>query len=198
MDSLKDISFREDSLLFTLLQQDDEVAFNRIYNKYYAMVYQFAVGYLKDDDMSQDIVQQVFLQLWESKKKITLQHNLQNDLYSMAKHCVLQTLREKNKEVEIAYDLKYFGSSDTNVAAMEKKKDVLYEAIERLPKQKKIICMMKLADELNNEEIAARLGISVSTIKAHYNQALRFIHLYLTKKNVVWILLLKLITINMK
>lgn len=47
MDSLKDISFREDSLLFTLLQQDDEVAFNRIYNKYYAMVYQFAVGYLK-------------------------------------------------------------------------------------------------------------------------------------------------------
>lgn len=193
MDPLKEISFKEDNLLFSLLQQGDEVAFNKIYNKYHAMIFQFTISYLKDEDLSRDIVQQVFLQLWESRKKIILKCNLQNYLYSMAKHCVLQMLREKNKEVEMAYNLKYFGYSETNIVALEKQKDILYEAIEQLPKQKKIICMMKLVDELNNEEIADKIGVSVSTIKAHYNQALRFIRLYVIKKNVIWLLLLKLI-----
>lgn len=176
--------------LFIRLQQGDEVAFNQIYQKYYQMLYHLAMDYLKDNYLVEDVIQQVFLKLWEVREHIVIQNDLGNYLYTMAKHYILQTIRKKNSEVLQYYELSRLYHQEDKIKE-EKKIEALYQAIEKLPEQKKTICLLKINEKASNEEISQRLGISIQTVKNHYNQALRFLRSNLEEKFFILIILFK-------
>lgn len=172
----------EDSALFILLKKRDKEAFSVIYQKYHRYLYSLALKYLKSSQMAEDVVQHVFVKLWESTDNIHIEINLKNYLYTMTKNHILNTIRDRKEEVSYNYmnaQMDIPGHDDI-VKKMEEEQmhDLLYKRIDLLPPQKKEVCMRKLKTSDSNQQIADKMGISVHTVKSHYQESLKILRSY--------------------
>lgn len=153
-----------------------------IYQKYHRYLYTLALKYLKSSQMAEDVVQHVFVKLWESTDNIHIEINLKNYLYTMTKNHILNTIRDRKEEVSYNYmnaQMDIPGHNDI-VKKMEEEQmhDLLYKRIDLLPPQKKEVCMRKLKTSDSNQQIADKMGISVHTVKSHYQESLKILRSY--------------------
>lgn len=187
----------DDYELFLRIRDKDTEALGSIYDKYHRLIYAIALDYLKDTTLAEDVVQQTFLDFWEESSHIMIRRSVSNYLYAMAKSLILRTIREKNKEVEIAYELSFIqGNEDRDIEEKiiaERNYRELCKAIDKLPPKVRDVCMMKMKGNMNNEAISERLGCSVKTVKNNYNNAIRFLRNYLKGRIVYFVLLLIMI-----
>jgi RNA polymerase sigma factor (sigma-70 family) len=91
---MPDYNRNEDHALFILLKKSDKEAFSAIYAKYHCYLYALAFKYLKDSGMAEDVLQHVFVKLWESTADIHIEINLKNYLYTMTKNFILNLIRD--------------------------------------------------------------------------------------------------------
>jgi len=176
---------KEDEELLSLLNKGSEDAFSVIFNRYNKLLYTLAFNYLKSDDSAKNAVQAVFMKLWESRSILNISINLRNYLYTMLKNHVLNEIRNNNLAIEKNYEIaRSMQESEDDTFAKLADKDMiqkLYEAINKLPAQKRLICQLKLQGDLSNQEIADKMHLSVPTVKTHYNQAIKMLREYFTK-----------------
>lgn len=183
-----------DEELLSLLQSSNEDAFTAIYERYHKLLYAVAWKYMKDKEYARDAVQQVFLKLWESRSLLHISINLKNYLFTMLKNHLLNEIRNNYTAMEKNYELVQEPVEYENelLSHLEEKEMMqqLYQAIETLPEQKRLVCIHKLKYNLSNQEIAEKMNISVPTVKTHYSQAIKLLREYLNK---IYILLLCLL-----
>lgn len=76
---------------------------------------------------------------------------------------------------------------DNLIEKLEKRElmSSFYKAVDMLPVQKRDICLMKVQEELTNQEIAERMNLSVNTIKTHYSEALKLLRIHLSKMLII-------------
>lgn len=188
------MSGRSDDELLCLLRKGDEKAFTEIYERYHKQLYIVAYKYLKDKDMSKDAIQQIFLKLWELRMLFNIQINLRNYLFTMLKNYLLNEIRNNYTALEKNYELAQQTTEyeDEILSKLEKKEltTQLYQAIDKLPEQKKIICLYKLTDGLSNQEIAEKMQISIPTVKTHYSQAIKHLRNHFDKLLLILISIL--------
>lgn len=174
----------EDKHLFSLLKQGNQDAFTQIYNKYSSMLYNLSYRYLQERDQAEDAVQQVFLHLWEVHSTCHIRANLRNYLYTMTKNYLLNTIRGTNSTI-VRGDKKELEQNNIIDDSLqekleeEKKFSYLYWAVKQLPGSKREICLLKIYEGLNNQEIADKLNISINTVKCYYTQSLRLLKYHL-------------------
>jgi len=107
----------------------------------------------------------------------------------MTKNHVLNLIRNENsaisKNYEIAQSTPVY--EDNLIEKLEKKElmSSFYKAVDMLPAQKRDICLMKVQEELTNQEIAERMNLSVNTIKTHYSEALKLLRIHLSKMLII-------------
>lgn len=171
-----------DEVLVDSLRQGNEQAFATIWERYHRMLYALAFKYLKDQDAAQDALQQVFLKLWETRGMLTIRVNLKNYLYTMLKNHVLNEIRNHNCAIEKYYELaqeaeEYEEEIIRKIEDREMKQEIR-KAKDRLPFQKRQVCLLKWNEALSNQEIAERMRISVPTVKSHYSEALKLLRKY--------------------
>ena len=152
-------SYIADDELFARVQKGDEKAFTMVYGRYNKLIYVLAYRYLLDKARAEDVVQYVFVKLWEYRRELRIGVSLKNFLFTMAKNHVLNLIRNENAALEKAYEIAQ------QVPAYEKKE----------------ICLMKLRGDMSNQEIADRLHVSVNTVKSHYQEALKMLRRELLK-----------------
>ena len=186
-----DYSRNEDHALFILIRKRDKEAFSMIYQKYHRYLFALALKYLKDTHLAEDAVQHVFVKLWESTRDIHIEINLKNYLYTMTKNYILNFIRDHREMVSLNYvnaQVDVSGQEDIQ-QAMENRQmqDILYKGIEQLPPQKKEVCKRKLETNDSNQQIAEKMGISVHTVKSHYQESLKLLRGYF--ENIRMILL---------
>ena len=162
-----------------------------IYQKYHRYLFALALKYLKDTHLAEDAVQHVFVKLWESTRDIHIEINLKNYLYTMTKNYILNFIRDHREMVSLNYvnaQVDVSGQEDIQ-QAMENRQmqDILYKGIEQLPPQKKEVCKRKLETDDSNQQIAEKMGISVHTVKSHYQESLKLLRGYF--ENIRMILL---------
>lgn len=185
-----------DEQLFGLVGQGDGQAFKLVYEKYHKQLYVLAYRYLMDRERAEDAVQNVFAKLWEYRDRLNIGISLRNFLFTMTKNHVLNVIRDENAALEKQYELaqRIAEYDDDLVEKLEKQErmSLFYDAVEKLPPQKRQICKLKVEEELSNKEIAQRMGLSVNTIKTHYAEALKAIRRALAEKliNVIVLILL--------
>lgn len=174
-----------DHELLALLQKGNEQAFTAIYERYHKLLYVMAYKYLKENDVAKDTVQQLFLKLWEARAVLNITLNLRNYLYTMLKNHVLNEIRNRQTALEKNYCLAQETVEYENeiLTKLEEKEMTgrLYEAIDRLPEQKRAVCLYKLKDNLSNQEIALKMQISLPTVKTHYSQAIKLLREHFDK-----------------
>lgn len=172
----------EDHALFLLIKKRDKQAFTVVYQKYHTYLYALALRYLKNTDMAEDAVQHVFVKLWENTVKMDVQINLKNYLYTMTKNYILNQIRNHKDTISI-----YYANAQQEIAddgeflkLLEEIQlsEELQRGIENLPAQKKEICKLKMDEDISNQEIADRMGISINTVKSHYQESVKMLRKY--------------------
>jgi RNA polymerase sigma-70 factor (ECF subfamily) len=175
----------EDHALFLLIKKGDDKAFVVVYQKYHSYLYSLALRYLKDVEAAEEAVQHVFVKLWESTRHIEIEINLKNYLYTMTKNYILNYFRDNKKMVSINYvnAQEEISGDDDFPALLEEMQlsEILKQGIEQLPPQKKEICKMKMEGNISNQEIADRMGISIHTVKSHYQESIKMLRNYFRK-----------------
>lgn len=179
----------DDNELFALISEGDYSAFTLVYHKYHKLLYVLAYRYLLNQPMAEDVVQQIFTCFWEYRSELTIGVSLKNYLYTMTKNHVLNLIRNQNTALIKNYELSQTISNteDNFVEKLEEKEmmSLFYQAVDSLPIQKRQVCLMKIREELSNQEIAEKMNLSVNTIKTHYSEALKMLRAHLSKLLII-------------
>ncbi|MEY8722969.1 RNA polymerase sigma-70 factor [Bacteroides stercorirosoris] len=187
--STPQISELNDEALFALIEKGDERAFTQAYDRYHKLLYVLAYRYLMNVNMAEDVVQHVFSRLWEFRTELRVGISLKNYLFTMTKNHVLNLIRNENTAITKNYEMAQFAPAyeDNLIENLEKKELMsnFYKAVDMLPVQKREICLMKVREELTNQEIAERMKLSVNTVKTHYSEALKLLRVHLRKMLII-------------
>lgn len=174
-----------DEVLFAKVERGDVDAFVGIYNKYHKLLYVLAYRYMASHEKAEDAVQHVFTRFWEYRTELHVGVSLRNYLITMTKNHILNVIRNENNAIAKNYEIAQSTPEyeDVLVENMEKKElmSLFYKALDMLPLQKREVCLMKVRDELTNQEIAERMKLSINTIKTHYSEALKLLRVYLRR-----------------
>lgn len=153
------------NLLFHKIKNGDAKAFEQLFNQLYPSMCIVAREYVNDDGVAEDIAQEAFIKLWNSREKIENITSMKSFLYVMVKNLCLNHLKREK------LGRKYTDSLDKsellqfkNQIIEEETYRILRQAIEELPKQSSKVMMLSLTG-LQNQEIAERLNVSVNTVK---------------------------------
>ena len=154
--------------LFRSLNQGDEQAFDLLYEHYWERLYSFAYKMIQDQELVEDIVQEVFFDLWNRRKQLSDIENPLAFLFQATKFQVYKILRNKNYEsnyfryLESAIDELY--SPDEKIYAREKL-HLVDRLVANLPEKRKKIFRLRYEDNLSTKEISLLLNISQKTVQ---------------------------------
>ena len=157
------------------IQHKDLVTFEHYYKEHYKYFYLLACKYLKNAQLAEEIVNDVFLKIWEDVGKIHLDTSLKSYI---SKAVINRSLNELNKnKKETAFRTELAAKPDEIFELKEIEENELrirlYKAIDQLPEQCKKVFEMSRFEELKQQEIADKLGISIKTVKNHITIALK-------------------------
>jgi RNA polymerase sigma-70 factor (family 1) len=175
-------SAKEDSQLAGLIKAGNQMAFACIFDRYNKKMYLFAFRYLKNREMAEDAVQQVFVNFWINREKIREQLNIRSFLFTSIKNLILNKIRDHKREISRNYE--YLMNSESELSSYENLEEYLEmttlieRAKENLSPQRKEIFRLKIAESCTNQDIANRLNISINTVKVQYYSILKEIREY--------------------
>jgi RNA polymerase sigma-70 factor (ECF subfamily) len=158
----------------------DQQAFELLFRKYYVRLCGFANKFLNNPDEAQDIVQEVFSNIWENRELIDSDNSLKAYIFKITQNLSINKLRRKEVESKYTeiYKLVYVDhkefSSHESLLAKELEEDII-QAIDKLPPECSKVFKMSRVDGLKYHEIAKVLNISVKTVETQMSKALRIL-----------------------
>jgi RNA polymerase sigma-70 factor (ECF subfamily) len=158
-------------------KQGDAAAYDTLYRSYCKKMYSFSLGIVKDPETAGEIVQEVFVKLWEKRSQIDTDFNFENYLYTMTLNSIRKFYRKKSVEHKVKdyllnNSIEILDNVDSSLIYNE-----LYELanrmIERLPPRRRIVYKLSRQDDMEIKEIARKLNISTRTVENHLTSALK-------------------------
>ncbi|MDP4188941.1 MAG: RNA polymerase sigma-70 factor [Bacteroidota bacterium] len=163
--------------LIALIAQGDSDAFRKFYNRYFQKVFQFSRYFIKSEDLIQEIVSDVFLNLWNNRKKLPEIENLDSYLYTITKNKTFDYLDKISRKPEFVRDLPLGiltqESNPEEILLTEELEQTINSAIDELPEQCKLIFLMSREEGLKYKDIAQILSISEKTVNAQIVTAIK-------------------------
>ncbi len=171
---------RPNSELVKLLKKGDVVAFDAIYNKYCRKLHGFVLMYLKQEEDAEEIVQEVFIKIWNSRDKIDVYASFESFLFTIAYNATMSLLRKRMTEAksrEYLKSVQQIEGAEEVIEELQFKElnDQLESLLERLTPRQKEIFQLSREEGLTHAEIAQKLNISESTVNNHLVTILKFL-----------------------
>ena len=171
-----------DSQLTGLLKKGDRDAFTAIYERFFAVLYIHAFNRLKDKDEAKDVVQNLFIKLWNKRDSADFS-NLSNYLYTAVRNGVMNVVSHK------AVESKYISTLPQSVVIADcitdhrlrerQLADIIAKEIELLPPKMREVFQLSRFHNLSHKEIAEQLGISEQSVRSHVKNALKILRVRL-------------------
>ncbi len=176
---MQKLSHCDDEHLVQEIKAGNMLAFDEVYRKYSKRLFRFSYNLLKSKEDAENIVQDVFLNLWANRHKIEKGTSLKYYIYTIAYHASINIIRKKLKESDYLEHLMSLQEPleeavDLQVEFRELD-EKLKSIIDALPDRQKEVYILHRVERLKYSEISERLGISVNTIENHMSRALRTI-----------------------
>lgn len=176
--------------LLLLIKKDDKVAFYNLYERYSKKLYAFVLKYLKQDCDAEEIVQEVFVKIWESRSKIDVDSSFDSFLFTIGYNATISLFRKRlnqKKYLDHIKSIQYIDNAANFIEEIELNE--LNQRVELLlneltPRQKEIFQLSR-SEGLSHSEIANKLNITVNTVKKHMTNSLVFL-----KKNIYMVLIM--------
>lgn len=187
----------DDESIWKNIQQKDIKAFENYYKEHYKSFFLIACKYLKDSTLAEEVVNDVFIKIWEDGNKISLEVSLKSYIYKAVINRSINMLQKIKKDQKLQEDLCFIFDKSYELMKIEENELAirLYTAIDNLPEQCRKVFEMSRFEGLKQQEIADRLGISIKTVKNHITHALKELNKSMDNYMILIILTLLVIKI---
>jgi len=168
-----------DKAIIKRFTEGDAIAFDEIFAFYSKKLYHFALGLVKDRAVAEDIIQQVFVELWEKRGLVNINLSFENYIFTITYNSIRKYFRNKSIEIRVKDYLihnstEIIENTDSSVIY-----DELFElaknTIEKLPPKRKIVYKLSRQEGMKINEIACKLNITKKTAENHLSMALKFL-----------------------
>lgn len=175
------------------LKSGNERALKLIMEQWYSKLYNFAMGYLKNERNAEEVMQDVFLQLWDSREKLADTTSINAYLFTLTRNRCIDVIRRERLIIQFHTDKKdaYAYLTNSYHALSDPILDHIFErefqeeidkTVSSLPDQCQNVFYLSREKGLKNKEISELLQISQKTVETHITKALKTIRLTLEKK----------------
>lgn len=164
-----------DQKLIKQISDGNELAFAHFYDKHWDALFISAYKVLKDKEVCKDIVQEVFLTVWE-KPNLGKVQNIKAYLHQTVRFKVLMALRKdkiSEKHLETIQEL--VANTTEEQLDLKELSENIERSIDSLPEKCRNVFRLSRIEHLTNQEIADKLGISIRTVETHISNALKHI-----------------------
>ncbi|MFI1745666.1 RNA polymerase sigma factor [Thalassobellus sediminis] len=156
------------------LKNGDSHAFKELFDLYYLPLSTYSLKYCDSFSLAEDIVQDLFIKLWNDKLYLNFDKKIGPYLFKAVKNNTLQQIKSKYvfESIEGLVN-KLLVEENIDTEHIDEKRNLLYTQIEALPKKSKEVFKAIVLDNLKYKEAALEFGITVNTVKTHYSRALK-------------------------
>jgi RNA polymerase sigma-70 factor (ECF subfamily) len=171
----------EEKILLGEIAQGNETAFHILFDRYRDKVFYFAWKLLQSQTRAEDVLQEVFMEIWINREKLSQVRHFKAYLHTLTRNHIYNALRKQANEAcflqEIYSRDTAFLSPSTAIdnLSLRELEGALQKAIAELTGQQKRVFELSRIEGLRHEEIARQLKISSNTVKKHMTEALRII-----------------------
>lgn len=185
-------------LLVGRLQQGCKKSFEEIYILYHKRVYGFCVKYGLDDSDAEEVVQEVFVKIWEVRKQLNPEGNFHSYILTIARNFIVDGFKEKIREQAArSYQMSYLESGFNNVESSlnyQELQTTISGVMSRIPEKRRKVFELSRMEGLSHKEISQELGISPKTVENQIALALQDFRVAIKGKKTmgIWQLVLVL------
>jgi RNA polymerase sigma-70 factor (family 1) len=174
-----------ENLIYKIAYQDDQTAFRKFFDYYYPGLNDFARHYVKSNLNSEEIVTDVFVKIWNIRKKLVEIKNLQAYLFTITKRDSLNYIRNNklnsNLHVQLENSIKMDCLTPEDEFLSKEVMQILTLAINDLPEKCRLVFQMVKENGLKYKEVAKMLNISEKAVEMHISKALKRIKICLSE-----------------
>lgn len=169
--------------LVTSLKGGNKEAFSVLYQQNWGKVYNFSRLYLNSTDEVEEVVQEVFIKLWDVRTHLNENENFKGFLFILTRNLIFNKLRKSFNEN--FYKISILNAVEEASYDMEQEIDAnnlqeyISQLVKELPPRQKEVFILSRENQLSYKEIAGQLNISEKTVERHINEALKYL-----KKNI--------------
>ena len=187
------MSYTESNIIHEI-SAGSEKAFEHLFRKHYSSLCGYAAKYVWDLDQAEEIVQDLFYNLWNKKNNLSVDLSIEAYLFRAVRNACLNYLKHQKVRQQHADSVKRNPLSDSTAGEdpletleLQNKID---EVVDALPPERKKIFQMSRYEGLKYKEIADQLGLSVKTVEAQMGKALKMLRENLADFLVIMILVI--------
>lgn len=185
--------YKREALEAVKESKKDNGLLEQYFFEYFEVLHTYAYTILRDNDEAKDVVQSVFMQLWQKREELTIKQSVRSYLYAAThNHCLNYIKSRKIRQKH--YDQFAAGKQDSTstleeyIELADLKKEVL-TAMKTLPDKCREIFYKSRFEEKSYAEIADELNLSVKTVEAQMGKALRILRTILSGKAFFWLMI---------
>jgi RNA polymerase sigma-70 factor (family 1) len=161
------------------LQRGESGAFLELYNIYHPALYHYVLRFVKSPAIAEDVLQDVFLKIWEIRERINPDLSFKGYLYRICRNSVFKLMKQMASDETLRLRvLQQFAQSVSDADLKihwQQYEEMLRAAINALPPQRQKVFMLCREEGKTYEQVAAELGISRNTVKEHMVLAMKSI-----------------------
>lgn len=172
-----------EDILLKKISEGDQDAFHAIYYHYAPRLYGKLLKTLHSEDLASEILQEVFLTIWQKRALIDPSRSFRSYLFKIADNLAIELFRRSNRSQAVmdrllAASIDHYTHTEEWLEQKEKA-GLLHKAIEALPPQRKTVFILCKLEGKSHEEVARMLDISPSTVNNHIVKAMQSLRNYL-------------------
>ncbi|SHF67237.1 RNA polymerase sigma-70 factor, ECF subfamily [Fodinibius roseus] len=176
---------QSDRQLLEDIGEGDRKAFEQLFNRHWESLFAVAMHRLQSEQLAKDVLQELFVELWEKHETLNIRSNVSGYLFTALKHRVINKIKEENTRAK--YEKMTIRYYEINGLATEHQfsKNYLREEMEakvrQLPDRCREVFELSRIEQLSHKEIGERLNISPKTVENHIGRALKVLRPYLKR-----------------
>ncbi len=175
--------------LLSRLRSGDEKAFEQFYKNYGRRIFGNILKMVKDQEIAQELLQDVFVKVWENRSVIDIDRSFKSYLFTISRNLVYNHL----KRISLERQIEAYLSSNRSELYSHIEEDLFFEETEQAfkkavadlpPKRQQIFIMCKIEGK-SYEEVSALQDVSVSTINDHVVKGVRFVKEHMERSRLI-------------
>jgi RNA polymerase sigma-70 factor, ECF subfamily len=174
-----DESSKNDAKLVDRIRSGDQIAFEQLFNLYYSRLCVFSNGYVKSLDIARDVVQEVFIKIWDNRENFHINQSLKAYLYMAVRNQSLNFIQQHKQKKRLEERLKKQQEMNETIKKEELNTEELTEKVwklvDDLPERRRAIFVLYRKHGLSYNEIAEVMDITRKTVENQMGKSLKFL-----------------------
>jgi RNA polymerase sigma-70 factor (ECF subfamily) len=153
---------------------ESNIQFEKLYKRFQPSLVNYAIYLTRSSEDSIELVNDVFLSVWNKRNRLKLDSSLKTYLYTAVKNRCINYIKKHKLEIVFNEQLDMLSDFKADQSLLEKEQHIIIQQIMNgLPSKCKQVFAMSRIDQLSNKEIASLLDISIKTVEAQITKALK-------------------------